>query len=145
MLDSEYMLRGWLTLCCSTWLGTTGMHRWFWLLICMHGAWSWMFVMCLSVFGWPFMQRLAGDHKYAPIVLVGWIHMHAKYQLRLCDSWHLFNIGFHFLPICSHIPNSLVETEFWAYRGATSHEVPSQWVTWSPNPESSFRRPLFPY
>ena len=34
----------------------------------------------------PFMQRLARDHKYALIILVGSIHMHAKYQLGLCDS-----------------------------------------------------------
>ena len=45
--------------------------------------------------------------------------------------------------ICSNVPNSLVETRFWAQWGATSYEVPSSQVTWSSNLEIEFCRPLF--
>ena len=39
------------------------------------------------------MQRLAKDHKYAPIVLFGRMFMHVTYLVGWCDSGHLFSLS----------------------------------------------------
>ena len=39
------------------------------------------------------MQRLAKDHRYAPINLFGRVFMHVRYRVGWCDSGHLFSLS----------------------------------------------------
>ena len=115
MLDFEYMLHGWLTLFCSTWLGTIGMYRWFWLLNHMH-AWCLILNVCyVFICVWLTFYAVHGWRPQVRTHCFGWLNSYAC-QIPIRIVWFMTSIlptvSFDLWPICSHIPNSLVKIEF---------------------------------
>ena len=73
-----------------------------------------MYICCaFELIDWSLMQRLAGDFRYALwfwlVECMCMLNIRRVYVIHvICLAQGLFDLG----PICSHIPSSLVETEF---------------------------------